>query len=68
MSDISRLIHSYGQECSDEYKKGWQDAVCYINDRHKIIDRANGETMDFVFEININEDELAQKLMKSLGR
>ena len=68
MSDISSLIHSYSQECSDEYKQGWQDAVCFINDRHKITDRVSGETMDFVFEVNINEDELAQKLMDSLGR
>lgn len=68
MADISELIRACCDKSSSEYKQGWQDAVCFINDFHKITERASGETMDFVFEVNIDEDELAQKLIEKLGR
>lgn len=66
MADISELMRACCDRSSDEYKQGWQDAICHINDRHQIRERVSGETMDFVFEVKINEDEFADKLMQSI--
>lgn len=68
MANIGEIMSSCCDRSSDEYRQGWQDAVCYINDRHKITDRITGEAMDFVFEVKINEDELVQKLIDKLGQ
>lgn len=66
MADISELMRACCDKSSSEYKQGWQDAVCFINDFHKITERASGETMDFVFEVNIDEDEFVKKLTQQM--
>lgn len=66
MANISDLIGLCDDSESEEYKQGWQDAVCYINDRHKIVDRNTNEAMDFVFELKINEEQVADAVFNQM--
>lgn len=46
---------------SNEYKEGWNSAVAYINDNYQITQR-NGEPIAIVFNANINQKDLEEKI------
>lgn len=61
MIDIRKLFLAKDDKRSIEYKAGWEDAICYILDTHKVESRS-GEAVGISFEVNIDEDEIVKKL------
>jgi len=60
--DIKDLFLSKDDDGSNDYKSGWNDAVCYIMDTHKIEAR-NGEPIQISFDIGLDEDKIAEILI-----
>lgn len=50
-------------EGSNEYKSGWNDAICYMLDTHKVEAR-NGEPIGISFEVRLDEDVIVKKVME----
>jgi len=64
--NIQELMLYEDDEGSNEYKEGWCNAVCYINDCF-IIKKRNGEAISIEFDISLDEDELIKKVTKAVG-
>ena len=64
--DIRELFLDATDDGSDEYKSGWCDAICYINDNYTITKR-NGEPISITFDIKIDEKELIEKATKAVN-
>jgi hypothetical protein len=61
--DIKTLMLDSKDEGSNEYKAGWNDAICYVLDTHKVETR-NGEPIGISFEVKLDEDAIIKKVMK----
>lgn len=57
MADIKELMLGEDDAGSNEYKSGWNDAVCYIMDTHKIETR-DGEPIQIVFDLCLDEKKI----------
>jgi len=61
--DIRELFLSKDDDRSNEYKAGWEDAICYILDTHKVETR-NGEPIGISFEVKLDEDLIIKKVLE----
>lgn len=52
---------------SNEYKEGWNNAICYLNDNFCITKR-NGEAIQISFELLMNEKEIIEQGLKNGAR
>ena len=64
MAKIRELVEACGKEESDDYKKGWRECVCHINDFYKIVRRSDGEAIEIVIGLNVSEDQILEKVCK----
>lgn len=58
--DIRKLMLNADSKESNEYKEGWNNAVCYLNDNFCITKR-NGEPIQINFELALTENEIIQQ-------
>lgn len=61
--NIQSLLLTAEDEESNEYKEGWCNAVCYINDNFIITER-NGTPITITFDIGVDENELIKNIIK----
>lgn len=61
MQGIAGLMLNDKHGESNDYKEGWNNAICYLNDNF-IITKRNGEPIDISFDIELDEDELLNKI------
>lgn len=52
---------------SNDYKEGWNNAICYLNDNFCITKR-NGEAIQISFELLMNEKEIIEQGLKNGAR
>jgi hypothetical protein len=52
---------------SNEYKEGWNNAICYLNDNFCITKR-NGEAIQISFELLMDEKEIIEQGLKNGAR
>lgn len=64
MAKIRELIEACGKEESEDYKRGWLEAVCYVNDFYKIVRRSDGEVIEIVISLDVSEDQILEKVCK----
>lgn len=62
---LRRLIQEVGGDESDEFKAGWEEAICHVNDRYVITER-DGEPIGITFEVNLTDDVI-QKIADKVG-
>lgn len=65
--DIASLLLKDSDKGSNDYKSGWCDAVCYLNDNF-VITKRNGEPITISFDIELDEDELLNKIRQEQER
>lgn len=63
MANIQDLMLDANDSGSNEYKEGWNNAICYLNDNYCITTRA-GEPISITFDVGFNEDDLIDKIKK----
>lgn len=61
--DVRELFLSKEDDENNDYKSGWNDAVCWMNDMYVIQDR-NWNTLQISFNIDIDENEIVKLLEK----
>lgn len=66
MGKIRKLLDAVDSKKSDDYKKGWRSAICYVNDFFKIVKRPNDEPVDIVISLEVSEEQMADKIEKLL--
>jgi hypothetical protein len=66
MADIQELMLDANSDGSNEYKEGWNNAVCYLNDNYCITKR-NGEPISITFDVKLDETELIEKVTKAVS-
>ena len=66
MAKIRELIDAVDNKESEEYKKGWREAVCYINDFYRMVRRSDGEPVEIVIGLEVSEDQILEKVMQLL--
>lgn len=59
--DIRKLF--LNDNSSDEYKDGWNDAVCWLNENYKITDKEKKEIC-IAFDINLSEARILEIIQK----
>ena len=64
MTKIKELIDACGKNNSDDYKSGWRDAVCHVNDFYKMVRRSDGEPIEIVIVLDVSEDQILEKVCK----
>jgi len=65
--DIASLLLKDSDKGSNDYKSGWCDAVCYLNDNF-IITKRNGEPITISFDIELDEETLFEKIRQEQER
>jgi hypothetical protein len=60
--NIYKLMLNSKDKQDKNYKEGWNDAVCYLNDNYCISNR-NGDEVKINLNINLDED----KIIKAIG-
>jgi len=58
-------MQDVGENESDEFRSGWEEAICHVNDKYVITER-NGEPIGISFEVNLTE-EVIQKIVEKVG-
>lgn len=66
MAKIRELINAVDGKESEEYKKGWREAVCYINDFYKMVRREDGEPVEIVIGLEVSEEQILEKIKQLL--
>ena len=66
MAKIRELINAVDGKASEEYKKGWREAVCYINDFYKMVRREDGEPVEIVIGLEVSEEQILEKIKQLL--
>ena len=66
MAKIRELINAVDGKESEEYKKGWREAVCYINDFYKMERREDGEPVEIVIGLEVSEEQILEKIKQLL--
>ena len=51
--DIRKLMLNANDSGSNEYKEGWNNAICWMNDNYCITKR-NGEAITIQFELTLS--------------
>ncbi len=59
--DIRKLMLNANDAGSNEYKEGWNNAICYLNDNY-CISKRNGEPIQISFEMNFDAKEFETKI------
>lgn len=59
--DIRKLMLDEKESQVEEYKSGWNDAVCWVNENFKIQDKKNKE-INVVFELDLEEDKIIEAI------
>lgn len=62
--NIRELMLNANDAGSNEYKEGWNNAICYLNDNYCITKR-NGEPIQISFEMNFDAKEFEEKIKRS---
>lgn len=62
--NISELLLNADDDGCNEYKEGFNTAICYLNDNF-IIKARNGEPISITFDVELDEDSLIKKLKES---
>ena len=62
--DLKHLLLDAGDAGSNEYKEGFNTAICYLNDNF-IISKRNGEPITLTFDIEFDEDDIVEKIAKA---
>ena len=65
--NIRELMLSANDAESNEYKEGWNNAICYLNDNFCITKR-NGEAIQISFELLMDEKEIIEQGLKNGAR
>lgn len=65
--DIRKLMLNANDAGSNEYKEGWNNAICYLNDNFCITKR-NGEAIQISFELLMDEKEIIEQGLKNGAR
>ena len=68
MGKIRELIDACNKEESDDYKKGWREAVCHVNDFYKIVRRCDGEAIEIVINLDVSEEQILEKVCKLIEK
>lgn len=63
MVDIQELMLDADDAESNEYKEGWNNAICYLNDNYCIATRA-GEPISIAFDVKLDDEQLIEKVAK----
>lgn len=58
--DIRKLMLDADDKNDNNYKEGWNNAICYINDNFCITQR-NGEAIQISFELLLSEKDLIKQ-------
>ena len=66
MAKIRELIDACGKERSDDYIKGWREAVCHVNDFYQMVRRSDGESIEIVIGLEVSEDQILKKVEQLL--
>lgn len=64
MAKIRELIDACGKDESDDYKKGWREAICHVNDFYQMVRRSDGEPIEIVIGLEVSEDQILEKVCK----
>lgn len=59
--DIRKLLLNANDNGSNEYKEGWNNAICYLNDNYCITTRS-GEAIQISFELNIDIENIKEQI------
>ena len=62
--DIRKLMLDAKDKQGNEYKEGWNDAICYLNDNFYITTR-KGEPIQISFELSIDESTMQEKIKEA---
>lgn len=62
--DIRKLMLNANDSGSNEYKEGWNNAICWINDNYCIAKR-NGEAITIQFELTLSASEILEQGLKN---
>ena len=65
--NIRELMLNANDAGSNEYKEGWNNAICYLNDNFCITKR-NGEAIQISFELLMDEKEIIEQGLKNGAR
>lgn len=57
--DIESLFLSESSAESDDFKRGWREAICFVNDNYRILDRSSEDEVGIIFTLDMKgfEDE-----------
>lgn len=61
--DIRKLFISSEEAENESYKSGWNDAVCWLNENYKILDKEKRE-ISIAFDINLSEAKILEILKR----
>lgn len=61
--DIRELFLSQEDDENNDYKSGWNDAVCWMNDMYVIQDR-NGKPVQISINVDLDENKIVKILEK----
>ena len=62
--DIRKLMLNANDSGSNEYKEGWNNAICWMNDNYCITKR-NGEAITIQFELTLSASEILEQGLKN---
>lgn len=62
--NINKLMLDANDKQGNEYKEGWNDAICYLNDNFCITTR-KGEPIQISFELSIDENKMKDKIKEA---
>lgn len=62
MAGIKELLGGVDAGESDDYKRGWRECVCWLNDRYQMTSRRDGEPVQIVITLSVDEDELVARI------
>ena len=62
--DIRKLMLNANDSGSNEYKEGWNNAICWMNDNYCITKR-NGEAITIQFKLTLSASEILEQGLKN---
>lgn len=68
MADIRELMLAVGEEQSEDFRNGWEECVCWINDRYEIRRRDNGEPLGIQITIGMDEERILRKVKELMDK
>lgn len=68
MADIRELMLAVDEGKSEDFRNGWEECVCWINDRYEIRRREDGEPIGIQITIPIDEERVLQKVKELMEK